>query len=156
MNNTRALEFLRFEDASPRDFLTFLNNQKTRKHLIKHDQFTIESATDWINSKIAVDSTQGCRVRVVMCENKLAGWCGLQCEAGKYEIAIVLDDKFWGLGKQVFQQVMTWAKELGHKEIFIHLLHTRPRYKFLHKMASNVFETELFGSKFTSYQLTVK
>ena len=151
-----ALDYLQFDEVNPRDFLPLLNSQRTRAHLIEHEQFTIESVMAWMRGKMDVDAEHGCRVRAVMCESKLAGWCGIQCEEGNYEIAIVIDEKFWGLGKQVFQEMMACAKELGHKEVFIHFLHTRPDYKFLQKIASNVFETQLFGNKFTSYQLTVK
>ncbi len=69
---------------------------------------------------------------------------------------MLLINKYWGLGKVIFKDIMYWAKELGHREIFIHFLHTRPDYKFLHKIAINVYKTELFGNKFTTYQLAIK
>jgi len=56
----------------------------------------------------------------------------------------------------VFKDIMLWAKDLGHKEIFIHFLHTRPEYKFLKKIATKVYETNMLGDKFTTYQLAVK
>lgn len=117
--------------------------------------FTIDTLTTLVKSKIEVDATSGCRVRAIICEGVLAGWCGIQFEEGKYEIAIIIDDKFWGLGKKILKDMMRWAKELGHDEVFIHFLHTRPDYKFLKKRARNVYESELFGSKFTTYQLAV-
>ncbi len=104
-----------------------------------------------MNTKIEVDATSGCRVRGIICEGELAGWCGIQLEEGKYEVAIITDDKFWGLGKKIFQNMMCWAKELDHDEVYIHFLGTRPDYRFLKKIAKTVYETELFGSKFTSY-----
>ena len=52
--------------------------------------------------------------------------------------------------------MMVWAKELGHDEIFIHFLHTRPDYKFLTKIAENVYKNDFLGSQFTTYQLNVK
>lgn len=151
----RSVEYLKFSAINANDLLPLLNSQKIRKHLIQHELFTIETLRSWINSKIKVDVTSGCRVRAIVCEGELAGWCGIQLEEGKYEIAIIIDDKFWGLGKQVFTDMMCWAKELGHKEIFIHFLYTRPEYKFLKKIAKNMYEAEYFGSKFTTYQLTV-
>lgn len=117
--------------------------------------FNLDSVTAWINSKIVVDTIEGCRVRAITCNNQLAGWCGIQLEDEKYELAIVIDEQYWGLGKTIFQDMMRWAKELGHDEVIIHFLHTRPNYKFLQKMASNVYETEMLGSKFTTYQLAV-
>lgn len=152
----RPVDYFRFSEINANDFLPLLNSQKARKHLIQHELFTIETLRAWMNSKIKVDATSGCRVRAIVCDGELAGWCGIQLEEGKYEIAIIIDDKFWGLGKQVFKDMMCWAKELGHNEIFIHFLHTRPDYKFLKKIAKNMYVGEYFGSKFTTYQLTVK
>ncbi len=151
-----AIEYLKLSEVNPNDFIPLLNSQKIREHLIEHDLFNAGTVKDWINSKIIIDTTQGCKIRAIIYKNQLAGWCGIQYENGKYEIAIVIGDKFWGLGKNVFQEMMCWAKELGHDEVFIHLLHTRPEYKFLQKISINVYETELLGSKFTTYQLAVK
>lgn len=151
----KSVDYLTFDKVDPCDFLPLLNSQKIRKHLIAHELFSIETLTAWMNSKIDLDSTHGCRVRAIVCDGKLAGWCGLQLEDGKYEIAIIIDDQFWGLGKQVFRELMGWAKEFGHNEVSIHFLHTRPEYKFLKKIARTTHETVLFGQKFTTYQLAV-
>jgi len=151
-----TIKYVKLNEANPVDFLSFLNKQKIRAHLIKHKQFNLNSVKTWIDSKVEVDITQGCRVRSIIVNDQLAGWCGIQLEDGKYEVAIVIDDQYWGLGKTVFQDMMNWAKEFGHDEVFIHFLHTRPEYKFLQKLAINVFETEMLGSKFMTYQLAVK
>lgn len=150
-----AINYLTFNEVQPKDFLPLLNSQKIRKHLIAHELFTVETLAQWMHSKIEVDNTQGCKVRAIIYKDELVGWCGIQLEEGKYEIAIIIDDKVWGLGKKVFQDMMGWAKELGHHEIFIHFLHTRPEYKFLTKIAKNVHKTEFFGSMFTVYELIV-
>jgi len=151
-----TIKYVKLSDVSPDDFLCILNSQKNREHLIEHDIFDRSAAKAWINSKIEIDSTYGCKVRAIIYKNKLAGWCGIQLEEEKYEIAIVIDNEYWGLGKKILKDIMRWAKELGHKDVFIHFLHTRPYYKFLHKIAISVYETELHGNKFTTYQLAVK
>ncbi|MFV1984819.1 MAG: N-acetyltransferase [Thiohalomonadales bacterium] len=151
-----TIKYVRLNEINLNYFISLLNSQKIREHLIEHELFNIDTIKDWMNSKIDTDASKGCRVRGIIYNNKLAGWCGIQFEDGKYEIAIVIDDKFWGLGKNIFHDIMCWAKELGHDEIFIHLLHTRPGYKFLQKISKNVHETELLGNKFTTYQLEVK
>jgi len=151
-----TVKYLKFNIINPSDFLPLLNSKKIRKYLIEHELFTIETLTAWMNSKIEVDAISGCKVRGIVCENELAGWCGIQLEEGKYELAIIIDDKFWGLGKKIFKDMMCWAKELGHNDVYIHFLHTRPDYKFLNKIAKNVYQDELFGNVFTTYQLTVE
>ena len=151
-----TIKYVKFNEVNTNDFLPLLNNQKNREHLMAHELFDPITAKNWINSKLEVDATRGCKVRAIIYKEQLAGWCGIQLEDNKYEIAIVIDNIFWGLGKKVFREIMCWAKELGHKSILIHFLHTRPEYKFLKTIASNVYETELHGSKFTTYQLVVK
>jgi len=151
-----TVEYPKFNRIEPSEFLPLLNSEKIRKHLIEHQLFTIDTLITWMQSKIEVDAISGCKVRGIVCNGDLAGWCGIQFEEGEYELAIVIDDKFWGLGKRVFKDLMCWAKELNHDEVCIHFLHTRPEYKFLKKMAKNVYETDFFGNTFTTYQLTVK
>jgi len=149
------LKYVKFDEINMNDFKDLLNKQKIRQHLIEHELFDLETVSSWIEDKITVDNIRGCRVRGIYSNDVLAGWCGIQLEEEKYEIAIVLDDKFWGIGKRVFADMMQWAKGFGHTEVFIHFLHTRPEYKFLRKISKNVYETELLGNKFTTYQLAV-
>jgi hypothetical protein len=150
-----SIKYVKLSEVSPHDFISLLNNQRIREHLIDHELFDIDIVKKWIQEKIKVDSTFGCNVRAIIFNNQLAGWCGIQLEDEKYEIAIVLDNKSWGLGKEVFNEIMRWAKEFKHDEIFIHFLHTRPEYKFLKRLSKNVFKSEILGNKFTTYQLAV-
>jgi len=151
----REIKYVRLEELNPEDLRMLLNKRRIREHLIEHKLFDSNTIMSWIQEKYEMDCTEGCRVRGIVSNNSIAGWCGIQFEDGKYEIAIVLDDKFWGIGKKVFNDTFSWAKELGHNEVFIHLLHTRPEYKFLRKISKNVFEKEMFGNKFTTYQISV-
>lgn len=86
----------------------------------------------------------------------LAGWCGIQPDDNGFEIAIGIAKDFWGFGISIFQEMMLWAKEMGHKEIVLHLLETRPEYKFLKRKATKVQKTELFGRNFTTYFISVE
>ena len=150
-----SIEYVKLSKVNPNDFIPILNNQKIRKHLIDHELFNSDIVNTWIKDKNIVDSTCGCRVRAIIFNNQLVGWCGIQLENDKYEIAIVIDEKAWGLGKKVFYEIMYWAKDLGHDEVFIHFLHTRPEYEFLRRISKNVYESKLLGNKFTTYQLAV-
>ena len=151
-----TIEYVKFDQLSPESFLPLLNKLKIREHLIQHELFDLNSTSTWMQSKVVVDSSLGCKVRAINVNQQLIGWCGIQLEDSKYEIAIVIDDKSWGVGVKIFHEIMSWAKILGHDEVYINFLHTRPKYKFLNKMAKQVYESELFGSKFNTYQLTVK
>lgn len=150
-----SIVYVKLNEVNPAELIPLLNKNRIREHLIKHELFDENTASDWIESKTMVDSSPGCKVRGIIIDNQLAGWCGIQLEDAKYEIAVVIDESYWGSGKTIFQDMMAWAKELGHETIYIHLLHTRPEYKYLRKISKNVFKSELLGSQFTTYELTV-
>jgi GNAT superfamily N-acetyltransferase len=152
MNN---IVYVKLNKVNPVELIPLLNKHKIREHLIEHEMFDKSTVKNWLDSKIKVDSSQGCKVRAIIINNQLAGWCGIQLEDKKYEIAVVIDEDYWGLGRKIFRDIMSWAKDLGHKTIYIHLLHTRPEYKYLRKISKNVYESELLGSKFTTYELAV-
>ena len=150
-----SIVYVKLNKVNPIELIPLLNKHKIREHLIEHELFDDSTAKDWLENKIKVDSSQGCKVRGIIIDKQLAGWCGIQLEDKKYEMVIVIDEDYWGLGRKIFRDIMSWAKELGHKTIYIHLLHTRPEYKYLRKISKNVYESELLGSKFTTYELAV-
>ena len=149
------IEYRELDTVPAEQFIPILNNQKTRNHLMEHPQFDARSIQDWIEAKCNVNAISGCKVRAILHQGKLVGWCGIQQEASEYEIAIVMDQSSWGLGIRVFKDVMGWAKELGHQEVAIHFLHTRREYRFLKKIARRVYQRELLGNLFTTYVLAV-
>ncbi|WP_185236529.1 GNAT family N-acetyltransferase [Teredinibacter franksiae] len=150
-----VISYVEFNTLKLHALLPLVNSCRVREHLVEHALFDANSLKAWIAVKLEVDAMPGCKVRGVLYNNRLAGWCGIQLDGERYEIAIVIDSKFWGLGKRVFGELMQWAKAFGHKQVYIHLLHTRRDYKFLYKIASNVYTSELLGNKFTTYELRV-
>ena len=149
------IEYIAINIVDPGQLLSLLNKDSVRKHLVNHQIFDKESLKSWLQEKIEVDSTRGCRVRAIFVDERCVGWCGIQQDGGEYEIAVVLDDTHWGLGRKIFRELLTWAKELGHQTVSIHFLHTRPQYKFLRKIANSVYESEIMTNKFTTYRLPV-
>lgn len=151
----KNVEYVDFQDLNRIELLNILNKEKVREHLVTHDEFDETSLDEWVKGKVKVNSTCGCKVKGIKVNDAVAGWCGIQLENGSYELAIVLDVKYWGVGVGVFKEVMRWASELGHSEVVLHLFNTRPEYRFLRKMASRVYESTMFGQKYTSYELRV-
>lgn len=152
MNN---LAFVKLEQVDLNAMLDILNKESTRTHLIKHKVFDLSDVERWISNKLEVDAMAGCKVRAIELDGVLAGWCGIQQEQGEFELAVVIDEPHWGLGKHIFKEMMQWAVEMEHKTVFIHLLKTRRKYKFLEKVANEVSDLTLMGALFTSYELDV-
>lgn len=45
--------------------------------------------------------------------------------------------------------------ELSDKTVLIHVLDTRPKYRFFRKMALRVYSSKMLGRTFTTYELAV-
>ena len=150
------LKYVDFSEVDPGDFLVLLNKPKLREHLIQHDLFDLDSIKGWIESKLKVNSMPGCKIRAILLNGQLKGWCGIQLESDHYEMAVIIDGSLWGAGKTIYTEVMGWAKDMGHREMLIHLLDSRPEYKFLRKLSTNVYKSKLFGRNFITYQLKVE
>lgn len=153
MNN---IEYVLFGAVEAHVLLPLLNEPKVRNHLVDHPEFTEESAAEWMDAKRLEGNKQGCKTRLVMCAQKLVGWCGIQSDACGAEIAIVLSEQYWGVGGPIFNDMLGWAKELGHSEVALHLLESRPEYRFLARRANRVTKTQMLGRTFTSYYLLVE
>lgn len=149
------VEYLSFDRVNPDDFMEILNEDSLRTHLIDHPYFDSSSLEAWMEEKIKVDSMPGCRIRAVYFNGVIAGWCGIQPDDNGFELAVVLAQKFWGLGLSIFKSLMAWANEMGHKEVVFHLLDSRPEYRALSKIANKVHKTEQLGRCFTSYTIPV-
>lgn len=146
-----SLKYVDFKDIEPSVLIGVLNSEKVREHLIPHPLFDEASIKKWVTEKIEIDSMEGCYVRVIFIDGTPAGWCGIQKEKDDYEIAVILADKFKGNGLKIFRHLIDKAKSFGHKKIAIHLLETRPLYKFLEKMASKRTTSTISGNKFNTY-----
>lgn len=120
-----------------------------------HPYFDETLLKQWLSEKFKEDSKLGCRVRAVLVDGQLAGWCGIQESEEGYELAVVVAPKFIGLGLKVYAELMQWARSLGHEQVIIYLLHTRRLYRFLQKRALSVANCELYGQQFTRYILQV-
>jgi len=141
IHNAGKLNFVTFQSVDPEDFLPLLNNSINRRHLIEHDAFNAITLRKWLDNKLVVDASPGCRIRAIMRQNNLVGWCGIQGIGDDYELAAVIDHAAWDIGHTVLKLMLEWADELGHDYVLVHLLKTRPKTVFLkgnHSMSMNV------------------
>lgn len=150
------IEYVNLSECNSDELIAILNSEDVRKHLMPHDPFDHESLVNWIKQKNACDELAGCRVRGILINQQLAGWCGIQDDELGYEIGIVLAKPFWGYGKLIFETMRAWAREFGHSEVIIHLHESRPSYKFLSKLSKNkITKSTISGSQFNSYHVLV-
>jgi len=150
------IEYVSFKQVDPEALMSVVNEDSLRTHLVDHPYFDATSIQAWIEEKVELDASPGCRVRVVYVDGVLAGWCGIQPDELGFEIAIVISKQFWGCGIPMFKTLISWAKELGHTEVHFHLLDSRREYKALAKIASQMRSTQLLGRSFTTYHFSVE
>ncbi|MDM5131107.1 GNAT family N-acetyltransferase [Aeromonas piscicola] len=151
-----SMAFKPFGDVSAEDFLPLVNDETVRKHLIDHPPFDAASVRVWMDDKIRIDALPGCRVRAIIIDGALVGWCGIQPDDEGVEIAIVIAKAGWGVGIAIFKEMIGWARNMGHQEIIFHLLSSRPEYRSLARRSIRVKKTTLSGSGFTTYYLSVE
>jgi len=150
------IEYINLSECNSDELISILNSKDVRKHLMPHNQFDHESLANWIKQKNSCDTLEGCRVRGILINQQLAGWCGIQNDKLGYEIAVILAKPFWGYGKHIFKTMLAWAKEFGHSELIIHLHESRPNYRFLSKLSKNkITKSVILGNKFNSYHVQV-
>ena len=154
-NTMPNIRYEKMSDVNPDDFIPVLNAEEIRNHLVSHDLFDSVTICEWVKEKTKCGDTPGCRVRAIIVDNKLAGWCGIQKDNENYEIAMVISKSHWGIGTSVFQDLKSWAKELGHNEVTIHLLETRPEYRFLTKASTKSYKSKLLGRNFITYHVPI-
>jgi len=149
------MKFIPLGEVRAEDFLPLVNDETLRKHLIDHPSFELGTVRRWMEEKMAIDALPGCRVRAVLIDGALVGWCGLQPDEEGIEIAIVIARAGWGRGLAIFNEMMGWARSMSHQEVVFHLLDTRPLYKSLARRATRVTKTTLSGHPFTTYYFSV-
>ncbi|MCQ1057817.1 hypothetical protein ACQKPX_09815 [Photobacterium sp. DNB23_23_1] len=150
-----TIEYLKLDDVDLTELMFTLNEDSLRSHLIDHPYFDEKSIRSWVEGKIDTDSMTGCKVRAVIIDGVLSGWCGIQPDECGFEVAIVISKKFWGSGVSIFRTLLLWAGQLGHKEVVFHLLDSRREYKSLAKKANRVRSSQLLGRRFNTYYFPV-
>ena len=93
MSNLELVDLTRVDS---KDLLAVLNEAPLRKHLVDHACFDKDSVQEWVREKRRLDALPGCRVRGILVDGKLAGWCGIQPDGHGFELAIVLSQRAWG------------------------------------------------------------
>ena len=111
----KTIEYISLQDIDRQALLTILNKETLRKHLVAHNAFDDALLDEWIAGKVSVDATEGCRVRGILIDGAVAGWCGIQFENQAYELAIVLDEACWGAGVSVFKDMMAFTSLELHR-----------------------------------------
>ncbi|TXH75734.1 GNAT family N-acetyltransferase [Thiobacillus sp.] len=149
------IDFIKLDQVDRKALTDLLNNERIRRHLADHPAFDPTSLEKWLLNKIETDAIPGSRLRAVYIGDRFAGWCGIQPLDGQPEVALVLDDAYWGRGREIFRELMSWARELGHESVSLCFPLSRREYGFLTRRSRRTYRREWMGQQFRVYELEV-
>lgn len=88
--------------------------------------------------------------------SQLVGWGGLQPEQGDADLALVLHPNYWGIGRRLYEAIVTQAfDEKGFESITVRVPPTRTRVRGLIRLGFTADgEVEVEGCRFNRYRLS--
>ncbi len=128
------------------DLYNALSDEQVCKHMATEkityddcDTIIIESINHWrehsIGSYAVIDSKS----------NRIIGWAGFKTLNGDFELLIVLSPKYRGLGKEIYENLISKAKnEFFLKKIYILLPTTRKSFGYVKKLGFKYCGEEIY------------
>lgn len=88
-------------------------------------------------------------------EDRFIGWAGIQPDGVDFELALVLHPKYWGYGKKIYKELLSYAfDELKLQSLVIYFPPSRTRIKGLLRDGFQIDgEVEYSGCRFIRYRL---
>jgi|TARA_Y100000816_G_C26089530_1_gene575541 GNAT superfamily N-acetyltransferase len=151
------IQFCRLSHIKIADIIALNTNDRVLKQMPLADgtQFDEQQCIAWVKGKEKQWQEHGYGPWAFLVNDKFAGWGGLQYEDGDADLALVLHPQYWGLGKQIFNEIIKRAfNEMGFESVTILLPPTRKNLKGIYLLG---FELEgeviLSGERFIKYRL---
>ena len=102
---------------STNQWLDLFNDKRVRKHMPLASEFVdTEWVENWIRHKIESSENSPFNVQSVWINENFAGWAAIQKDEVEYEMAIVLNPTYWGVGIKVFEKLIEDFQESKIKE----------------------------------------
>ena len=143
---------------STNQWLDLFNDKRVRKHMPLASEFVdTEWVENWIRHKIESSENSPFKVQSVWINENFAGWAAIQKDEVEYEMAIVLNPTYWGVGIKVFEKLIKGFQESKIKENLYVYLPTSRNIKNIAKKFK-VFDEgiiEIDGIQFTKLRLNV-
>jgi RimJ/RimL family protein N-acetyltransferase len=150
------IECRRLIDVEKHNFIDLMNHPQVRKHMPLASGAFDDAAYDaFIVAKEALWKNHGYGPWAFLLDGKFVGWGGLQYEEGEADIALVLHPNHWGLGKAIFDLIITEA--FGHMRLESVTALLPPSRKRLKVMSRLGFKPDgeicLQGQRFLRFRL---
>lgn len=151
------IEYVQLQDVNPSDIIALMNNLLVRKQMpLTFDDFNEQDCENFVKAKQQLWQEQGYGPWAFLVDGQFAGWGGLQPENGIPDLALVLHPNYWGIGKQLAQEIVDKAfNEMDVEKVSVLFPPTRTRVKGLLKLGfTQEDELEVDGKTYIRYALT--
>ena len=150
------LEFRHLSEIDTTEIIALNTNPLVRRLMpLSSQDFGESECIAWVAAKEKQWEEYGYGPWAFIVDSKLAGWGGLQYENGDADLGLVLHPDFWGMGKPIYDEIISRAfGEMGFESITILLPPSRTRVKAIFRLGFQVDgEVELYGERWLRYRL---
>lgn len=150
------ITFKRLTEVNKLDIIALMNHPFLKRHMpLLSDHFTEADCDRFIAGKEKLWAEHGYGPWAFLVDGKFAGWGGLQPENGEADLGLVLHPDFWGIGKTLYDKIITVGfQQMGFESLTVLLPLSRRRERVLKRLGFlPEGEVELYGARFFQYRL---
>lgn len=105
-----TITFAPLSGIDPADLITLMNDPHVRRHLpLARGVFGADDCTHFLAAKAAHWAEHGYGPWAFYVEGDFAGWGGLQAQGDDFDVGLVLNRRYWGLGPRLAARFATEA-----------------------------------------------
>ncbi len=150
------IKFIRLSEVKKSKIIELMNNPLVRRQM---PLFTVEFdervCNEFIAAKEKLWNEHGYGPWAFIVDGQFAGWGGLQPENGDADLAMVLSPNYWGIGKVLYNEIISRAfNEMRLKSVTALVPPGRIRIKGLLRLGFKEYgELEIGNQRFIRYRI---
>ena len=150
------ITFIRLNEISLDELIQHMSDPRVARHMPLQDfTWDNESAANFISAKEQYWQKDGLGHWAILSDSKYVGWGGFQKEGQDWDFGLVLKPEYFGLGPQITEKAVAFAKQDKRMPFITFLLPlSRKNLKALDRLGAYfVKEIQHEGVSFLKYQL---
>lgn len=151
------IQYRYLHEVDPQDIIALMNLPQVRKLMpLTFDNFNEQDCNKFVTAKQQLWEEHGYGPWAFVVNGEFAGWGGLQPEDGKADLALVLHPNYWGIGKQLANDIIKKAfTEMNLECVTVLFPPTRTRIKGLLQLGFvQTDELDIDGKTFIRFELS--
>lgn len=150
------IKFKRLSEVQKSKIIELMNDPLVRRQMpLFTGDFNESVCDEFITTKEKLWTEYGYGPWAFIVDGQFAGWGGLQPENGEADLALVLSPKYWGIGKVLYNEIMSRAfSEMGLESVTVLIPPTRARIKGLLRLGFKEYgDLEVGNKRFIRYRI---